>query len=379
MEFDASSILQNQATSIVLLDESLCITYLNESGQALFNASLKQSLGIRIDQLLVESDQIEIACRNVLVNDGNVRLRDYPLRLASLPAAIHVNCIVSHALLDGVSQVMLELIEVEAAGKIGRDEEFVQRQQANQAVIRGLAHEIRNPLGGIRGAAQLMSEEAGSEQFDEYTKIIIREADRLTALVNRMQAETRVDLDQSVNIHRLLEHVRQLLLADGKPVFSVLADYDPSLPRVRGNSDLLIQALLNVLRNAGDAVSDLGDSGQIRLRTRIDHLAIGGRRQQVVRIDVIDNGPGVAREIEHQIFDPMVTGKTNGTGLGLPISAEIVNQHHGALDFISVEGQTTFRFYLPIVGRVEESASVPGQPMHEEITPKNESVVGVPL
>lgn len=350
-----SAILYNQATGVVLLDDGLRIVYLNEAAEALFNSSLKQNIGLPLDKLIEEDEATLIqACHKVMHGGGALRLRDFSITLPGTLNNQRLSCIVSY--LDSaetdnqsvVPLIMLELAELEASGKITRDEEFVQRQQSNQAVIRGLAHEIRNPLGGIRGAAQLLAGESGSEAFAEYTRIIIREADRLTALVDRMQARTRVELDQSINIHRLLEHVRQLMLADGSPAFDIVLDYDPSLPLVRGNRDLLIQALLNVMRNAADAVESRGVEGCIRIRTRIDHLVIKARRQQMIRIDIIDNGPGVDASLSQRIFDPMVTGKANGTGLGLPITAEIVAQHKGALDFSSDPGATAFRLFLPV-------------------------------
>ena len=185
--------------------------------------------------------------------------------------------------------MLLEMIEIEPNGKITADTEFIQRQQSNQAVIRGMAHEIRNPLGGIRGAAQLLSEESGSEAFAEYTRIIIQEADRLTELVNRMQASTRANLDERVNIHRVLEHIRQLLEAETNGACRFVQDYDPSLPRVHGNRDLLIQALLTVMRNAAEAVSEIAGDKVVKIRTRIDHLLLDGTRRQVVKVEVIDN------------------------------------------------------------------------------------------
>lgn len=349
MGMDFSLILQNQATSVVLLDHGLRIVYLNESAESLINASRKQSTGLSIDELVCDSQLLIGACNKVLEDGGEIRLRDHLLKL---PVSFHdkqVSSVVSYFEAAGQPMVMLEMIEIESIGKIARDEEFIQRQQSNQAVIKGLAHEIRNPLGGIRGAAQLLSEEAGSDDFGDYTRIIIREADRLTALVDRMQAKTRVDINQSINIHRLIEHVRQLTLADGSRQFSIVSDYDPSLPAIRGNADLLIQALLNVIRNATDAVEPKGEQGRILIRTRIDRLAIEGDRKQVVRIDIVDNGDGVDPDLEHRIFDPMVTNKAEGTGLGLPITAEIITQHKGALDFNSKQGETVFRLYLPVI------------------------------
>ena len=243
---------------------------------------------------------------------------------------------------------------MDSAGHATRDQEFVSRQQSNQAVIKGLAHEIRNPLGGIRGAAQLLAEEAGSDAFAEYTQVIIREADRLTNLVNRMQARTSVDLEKQINIHDVLEHVRRLVNAEANPLFEIRQDYDPSLPPVRGDRELLVQATLNVLRNAADAVAHLGKAGVICLCTRIDHIASDEGNKMVVRVDVSDNGVGIRDEIAQRIFDPMVTDKAGGTGLGLPIAAEIITQHGGAINFQSQPRDTIFRLYLPVFAEYEE-------------------------
>lgn len=345
---DYARILQNQATSIVMLDQDFCVKYLNESAETLMNTSLKRALGMQMSNLVSGNGQLVSACEKVLRGHGEMRLRNHELTMPLHAIEKQVDCIVNRLEMDGGVMLLLEMSEIESMTKIAKDEEFVQRQQSNQAVLRGLAHEIRNPLGGIRGAAQLLADEAGSEAFADYTRIIIREADRLTDLVNRMQAEAKVDLDQRLNIHQVLEHVRQLVLADGSPEYCIDLDYDPSLPAVRGNQDLLIQAMINVLRNAIEAVAEKGREGRIILRTRVDHLAVEGNKNQVVRIEVIDNGDGIAEELESRIFDPMVTDKSNGTGLGLPITAEIVTQHNGVLDFHSKPGNTEFRLFIPL-------------------------------
>ncbi len=351
---DALKVLQQQSTSIAILDSELDVAYLNESAESLLNTSLRRALGLPLTALVRDDEQLSFACRRVLKGGGQLTLRNHELLLPATLTEKRIHCVVNLLDEDSGGRLLLEMTESEASGKIARDEEFLQRQQSNQAVIRGMAHEIRNPLGGIRGAAQLLAEEAGSEEFAEYTRIIIQEADRLTELVNRMQASARANLDEQVNIHRVLEHVRQLLEAEADEDILIVQDYDPSLPQVRGNRDLLIQALLNVMRNAMDAVSVNEDTRRISLRTRIDHLALEGSRRQVVRVEVADNGPGIDRELESRIFDPMVTGKPGGTGLGLPITAEIITQHGGALDFISKPGKTVFRLYLPIHENSEE-------------------------
>lgn len=345
---DAFRILQQQSTSVVLLDGDLVVDYLNESAETLFNASLRRARGQSLTGLVRGGEQLFGACRRVSREGGQIRLRNHELRLFSTLAEKRMDCVINRIDDGAGDRLMLEMTEIEPIGKHVRDADFLQRQQSNQAVIRGMAHEIRNPLGGIRGAAQLLAEETGSGAFAEYTGIIIQEADRLTELLNRMQARTSANLDEQVNIHRVIEHVRQLLQAEVEEDCRLLQDYDPSLPRVRGSRDLLIQALLNVMRNAVEALGEHPGEKRILVRTRIDHLVLEGCRRQVVRVEVVDNGPGIDPAIESRIFDPMVTGKADGTGLGLPIAAEIIMQHGGALDFASKPGETVFRLFLPI-------------------------------
>ena len=352
---DAFKILQQQSTSIALLDGDLAVVYLNESAESLLNTSFRRAGGQPLSGLVRGGGPLSDACTRVLREGGQIRLRNHELLLFSTDTEKHMDCVINR-IDDGNGnggRLILEMTEIEPSGKLVRDAEFLQRQQSNQAVIRGVAHEIRNPLGGIRGAAQLLAEAAGSEAFSEYTGIIIQEADRLTELVNRMQASARANLDEQVNIHRVVEHVRQLLHAEVEGNYRLLQDYDPSLPRVRGNRDLLIQALLNVMRNAVEALGGQPGEKRIVVRTRIDHMVLEGCRRQVVRVEVVDNGPGVDPVIESRIFDPMVTGKTDGTGLGLPITAEIITQHGGALDFASKPGETAFRLFLPIDGALQ--------------------------
>lgn len=346
---DATRVLQQQFTGIAVLDRDLNVIYLNESAESLLNTSIRRASGKPLSQLIRDGEQLARACHRVMQQGGQVKLRNHEMVLPASVVEKHLDCIVSDLDESVPGNVLLELIEAEPNAMIVSDSEFYQRQQSNQAVIRGMAHEIRNPLGGIRGAAQLLSEEAGSEAFAEYTRIIIQEADRLTELVNRMQASTRANLDEAVNIHRVIEHVRQLLQAETDKDCRFLTDYDPSLPRVQGNRDLLIQALLNVMRNAAEATCDQDGDRWVKVRTRIDNLLMDGHRRQVVRVEVIDNGPGIDEGIGSQIFDPMVTGKPGGTGLGLPITAEIVAQHGGGMDYSSGQGETVFRLFLPTI------------------------------
>ncbi|MCB1725943.1 MAG: PAS domain-containing sensor histidine kinase, partial [Gammaproteobacteria bacterium] len=209
------------------------------------------------------------------------------------------------------------------------------------------AHEIKNPLGGLRGAAQLLESELDSAELQEYTHIIIQEADRLQELVNRMLGPNRRPSFEPVNIHHVLERVRTLVLAETAERMTIIRDYDPSIPELIGDHDQLIQAMLNVVRNAARA---LGESGTVTLRTRIQRqLTIGNERYRLAaKIDIIDDGPGIPPEIADTLFLPMVTAGTGGMGLGLSIAQSLINQHRGLIECNSRQGETVFTIFLPV-------------------------------
>ncbi len=332
-----------------MLDEKLVVVFLNESAESLLNTSLRRADGKLLAGLIRDGETLLGACQRVILGGGQVRLRNHEVVLFPSLSKKRMDCTINWIHCQSGGRLLLEMQQIQPIGPHVLDEELLHRQQSNQAVIRGMAHEIRNPLGGIRGAAQLLADEAGSEAFADYTAIILQETDRLAKLVDRMQARTRANLDEPVNIHRVVEHVRKLLEAEEGGSVQFLQNYDPSLPRVRGNRDLLVQALLNVMRNAVEALTEQTGEKCIVVHTRIDHLAFLDGSRQVVRVDVEDNGPGIASGMETRIFDPMVTDKTNGTGMGLAITAEIITQHGGGIDCVSKPGKTVFRVYLPTI------------------------------
>jgi two-component system nitrogen regulation sensor histidine kinase GlnL len=278
----------------------------------------------------------------------------YPFteREAIIPLAvghtIKVNCTVlplHH--FDAPPEVLLELCQVDRQVRITREEHLISQHQATQALIRGLAHEIKNPLGGLRGAAQLLEQELPSNSLREYTRIIIDEADRLQKLMDRMLGPNRVPREQSVNIHQVLEHVRGLLLAEHPGGPQIFQDYDPSIPPLRADPDRLIQAVLNLGRNA---VAAAGSGGEVIFQTRVlRQFTIGNRRHRLVlRVQIIDDGEGIAPDLLDRIFFPMVSGQRGGTGLGLPIAQELINQHGGLIECESRPGKTQFFVYLPL-------------------------------
>ena len=237
--------------------------------------------------------------------------------------------------------------QVDRQLRISREEHLLSQHQATQALIKGLAHEIKNPLGGLRGAAQLLERELPDPALREYTRIIIDEADRLQALMNRMIGPSRMPTRARVNIHNVLEHVRGLVLAEYPSGPLVLRDYDPSIPELTADQDRLIQAFLNIARNAAAAT---GVDGQLELRTRVlRQFTIGSRRHRLVLLtEISDNGPGIPEEIKDRIFFPMVSGHPSGTGLGLAIAQELINQHGGLIEYESRPGNTRFYVYLPL-------------------------------
>ena len=342
------SILDNLNTAVLLFDGDLRLIYINPAGEMLFDVSSRHILGQKACDLVPCPDQdVEERLRSALRTRHPFTERELNIVLAD-GRTITVNCTVlplHH--FEAHSELLVELHQVDQQLRITREEQLLSQHQATQALIRGLAHEIKNPLGGLRGAAQLLEAELPDPALREYTRIIIDEADRLQTLMNRMLGPNRMPQPRLVNIHYVLEHVRGLLLAESPDGPGILRDYDPSLPEIRADQDRLIQALLNIARNA---VAAAGKDGTLILRTRAQRqFTIGNKRHRLVmQVEVEDNGPGVPEALRDRIFFPMVSGHHGGTGLGLPIAQELVNQHGGLIECESRPGQTRFLVYLPL-------------------------------
>lgn len=340
-------IVDNLATAVLVLDRDLHLLSLNPAAEALMDVSTKQIQGVALRQLLPEAQIFESALRRVVESGHPLTERDMPLPLPG-SAVITVDCLMTpvgeHAFSGGV---LVELLDLDRHKQISREQQLMSQNESARALVRGLAHEIRNPLGGLRGAAQLLERELDAEELKEYTRVIVHEADRLQALVDRLLGPRTLPRKRWINIHEVTERVRALVEADAPDGVVVDRDYDPSIPDLIADPELLIQAALNVAQNAVQAVSA---AGRILIRTRVHRqYTIGQRRYRlVIRIDVCDNGPGVAEDLESLIFYPMVTGRTDGTGLGLSIAQSLVNQHGGLIECHSEPGSTTFSILLPI-------------------------------
>ncbi|HEY6131717.1 MAG TPA: nitrogen regulation protein NR(II) [Halioglobus sp.] len=342
-------ILDNISTGIVALDSELQVTALNAAGQALLETSDLRCIGQHAGKLVLHPREWLDTLEQVRASGNPHASRGMSLVLLS-GQEIHVDVIVTPVTDGGGAfSLLVELMAVDRLLKINRDESLLYAQEASRAVIRGLAHEIKNPLGGVRGAAQLLARELPNEELAEYTRIIIREADRLRDLVDRLLGPNRQLDPYPLNIHEILEHVRNLITAESDNSVTITRDYDPSLPEFSCDRAQLIQAVLNIMRNALQA-APVPDKCEIILRSRSQRQFVVGAQlhRLVCRVDIIDNGPGIPEGLLPVVFTPMVTGRADGTGLGLSIAQSIIHLHGGVLECESRPGETRFTFYLPM-------------------------------
>ena len=335
------------ATGVILLDANLHIRELNLSAENLLEVSASRALGSPLEELLDESNEWYALLHQALTEYYPMVRRAIPLttrtgqeRIVDLTLSPIAGKVSSHCLL--VEMTMIDRLQA-----ISRDESEWQAQATLKEIMKGVAHEVKNPLGGIRGAAQLLAGELANPNLQEYTDIIISEVDRLRTLVDRMLGPKERLESEPTNIHEVTEHVRHLIEAEAKGGLSIEQDYDPSLPDFLADAGQLTQAVLNLVRNAWQAC---GDGGLITLKTRVyRQFTVGGNRHKLVcALHISDNGPGVPDDLLPMLFLPMVTGNAKGTGLGLSIAQRIANQHGGLIQVQSVPGDTCFTLLLPM-------------------------------
>lgn len=341
-------IIDNISSGIIGVDAQYCVQLINPAAESLLQLSEARLLGQPICELApphipwrktldqAAREERAIVRRGLELDgrDGKGSLAD--IIITPLPEVASI-------------RFLIELQPMDRLLRISREENLLTAQQTTRTVVRGLAHEIKNPLGGIRGAAQLLERELPSEQLREYTGIIIQEADRLRDLVDRLLGPNKQPAMVKLNIHEVLEHVLQLITVEAGERLAIQRDYDPSLPELLGDRSLLIQALLNILGNALQATENQPQCRLI-LRSRSQRqFTIGGTRHRLVcRIDIVDNGPGIPAELRETLFVPMISGRPEGSGLGLSISQSIVHRHGGLLNYTSEPGDTCFSIYLPM-------------------------------
>jgi two-component system, NtrC family, nitrogen regulation sensor histidine kinase GlnL len=346
-EFSPFAGLDLLSSAVILVNSDCVIRYLNPSAENLFAASQRKWVGHSLFGLLGQAATLKSALDNALSNNWSYTGQGLRIERSN-GEQITLDCTVTPVDASGV-RLLLEFRPIDAQLRVTREEQLLQQQQANRELIRNLAHEIKNPLGGIRGSAQLLEHELADPQLREYTEVIIAEADRLQDLMNRLLTSHCMVRPIHLNIHDVLERVRRLLLAE-YPDLAVRRDYDTSLPMITADREQLIQAILNIARNAAQAMNG---EGEIRLKSRIARqVTLAKRRFKLaLELQVIDNGPGIPDAIRDTIFYPLVSGRDGGSGLGLSLAQTFVEQHQGMIEVDSQPGHTCFTVLLPIPER----------------------------
>jgi two-component system nitrogen regulation sensor histidine kinase GlnL len=343
-------VLDHLNEAILLFDSNLILNYINTTGEMLFTDSYRHLVGASAQDLFMAANASIMHNLHQCLSSHET-IVDSELLLELPNQAITVNFSATPLLeQDTLTGVIVELQRAGNHLRISKEEQLLAQHNTARMLIRSLAHEIKNPLGGLRGAAQLLDLELDVPELKEYTQIIIAESDRLQTLMDRMLGPNKPPQKQDLNIHEVLERVRQLVEAESSGHIVIKRDYDPSIPTLKADRNQLIQAVLNIVRNAVQALSERRQPGEIVLKTRIfRQITIGRKRFKLAaKIDIADNGPGIPADMLERIFYPMITGRAEGTGLGLSIAQSLINQHNGSIECASVPGNTVFTIYLPM-------------------------------
>lgn len=344
-------LLDNLTTATLLLNADLRLEYMNPAAEMLLAVSGQRSHGQFICELFTESSEALVALRQAVAQAHPFNKREAILTTQT-NQSVTVDYAVTPILTRNETLLLLEIHPRDRLLRITKEEAQLSKQETAKLLVRGLAHEIKNPLGGIRGAAQLLARELPEESLKDYTNVIIEESDRLRNLVDRMLGSNKLPSLVEINVHEVLERVASLVEAESQGGIVLLRDYDPSIPDLLIDREQMIQAVLNIVRNAMQAIASWSDQrpGRITLRTRtLRQFTIGyARHRLVTKIEIIDNGPGIPQELQETVFYPMVSGRADGTGLGLAITQNIISQHQGLIECESHPGHTVFSIFLPL-------------------------------
>lgn len=338
------------SSAVLLLDDEGAVVYVNPAAENLFTTSARILKGQKLSSAFSCSDSLRIALQNALTKDWSSSAQNIDIT-SGYGETLHLNCTVTALMPGSGARLIIEFQPIAQQLAATREEQQFHQQEANRELIRNLAHEIKNPLGGIRGAAQLLEHELAdfdqSAAFREYTQVIIKESDRLQDLMQRLLTPQKAMQPDTVNIHEILERVRSLMTAEYPGTLYVRRDYDTSLPELVGDREQLIQAILNIARNAAQAMSG---HGEIRFKTRaLRQVTLAKHRYRLaLEVQIIDNGPGIPEEIRERIFYPLVSGREGGSGLGLTIAQNYIQHHHGTIECASRPGCTSFTIRLPL-------------------------------
>ncbi|MEZ7911060.1 MAG: nitrogen regulation protein NR(II) [Propionivibrio sp.] len=345
------------SSSVLVLDAGLKIRYINSAAENLLAVSSRSAVGALLGEIVEASASLHEALDQALAHNWGYTGQGVEVRRLD-GVALQLNCTVNpvEAAVEanGGARLLLELWPIDQQLRATREERLLEQQLASRELIRNLAHEIKNPLGGIRGAAQLLERELNNPALHEYTQVIVKETDRLQDLMKRLLSPHRPMQPGPVNIHEILERVRSLLNAEFPQTLSVVRDYDTSLPELIGDREQLIQAVLNIARNAAQAIGGMREppagGGRIVLRTRAARqVTLAKRRYRLaLELQVVDNGPGIPEAIRERMFFPLVSGRDGGSGLGLTLAQSFVQQHQGTIECDSRPGWTCFTIHLPL-------------------------------
>ncbi|NOT20189.1 MAG: PAS domain-containing protein [Sideroxydans sp.] len=343
--------LEQLNTAIVMLDVQARVNYINTAAENLLGVSHSNLLGHPFLQLFTQADQLAAAMQSALTTRYCHIEHDMILSTHTLDHKLHVSCSVTPLALDAL---LVEFHTIDRPLKLAREAQMQDQTQANRLLLRNLAHEIKNPLGGIRGAAQLLEQELDNPALREYTQVVIQEADRLRSLMENLLTPQLAPKFSALNIHEVLERVRSVVSAEIPEGLVIQRDYDLSLPELHGDKEQLIQVVLNIVRNAAQAMQG---RGSITLRTRIARQVtlLKKRHRLAIGVQIIDNGPGIPDHLRDKIFYPLVSGRADGHGLGLTLAQDFVSQHQGSIEFESEPGRTSFSVTLPLQANLASS------------------------
>jgi two-component system nitrogen regulation sensor histidine kinase GlnL len=343
------------ATAVVLLDMEHVVRYVNPAAENMLAISAKNIVGTPLDKVIAEPGLVIAAVKYASENNCGYTQHELPLAITG-HAPLEVSCTVTPMEIAELTGFLIELSPVQQQLRIAREERLMDQSTQTRELIRNLAHEIKNPLGALRGAAQLLDRELERPELHEYTQVIMKEADRLQSLMDRLLTPHRLPQVTHFNIHEALERVRALLLAEFPDGITVCPDYDVSLPWLTADREQIIQALLNIARNGAQAMQG---NGRIIMRTRVARRVTLAKKlhRLALMVNIIDNGPGIPHELKDRIFFPLVSGREGGHGIGLTIAQTFVSQHHGAIEVESRPGETRFSIMFPISNEAEIGTS----------------------
>ena len=349
----------NLSTGVLLLNSSLEVVWTNESVLQILGTTKSQVVGKSISTWVVDQvDNLYQEALDACMNFG----RPFIIRELKLGHVGHMSTVDASfsqipAMGDDDSLViqtkpvlLIEISQVDNLLKIARDSKYATDENNLKKILRGLAHEVKNPLGGIKGAAQLMAKEADASIFQEYLQIIISETNRLTNLVDKLIGPHKQEQFETTNIHKILEHCRTLISAEIGGSYFITHDYDPSLPEIQADEEQLTQAIINIVRNSAQALSEAATTDPVILfstRAIRKHDPETGLVTSAIQLRIKDNGPGIPEDIKDRMFFPMVSGRAQGSGIGLSITQTIISRHHGWIEVNSRPGQTTVDVILP--------------------------------